>query len=121
MGRSESGKTRRTTALLRAPIHNQYVPTLGCDVHTCVQREGSYTIWDLAGQPKFGGLRSGYLIGATVVIIFEGGTENPENNEMFAQDVADIERMCPNAVTIHHDWNWTDDELHARIVQALDG
>ena len=65
------GKTTFMKRHLTGDFEKKYVPTLGVEVYPYKNDYmlNKYTVWDTAGQEKFGGLRDGYYIGADVAVV----------------------------------------------------
>src|SRR5580692_9883213 len=103
VGNASSGKTTICRKLLGCNNEKKYIPTMGVEVHPyMVELAGGmhgniYKIWDCAGNPKFGGLRSGYYIGTSVAFIFHGGKSflTPEEWEN------DVKSVAPHAIIFH--------------------
>eukprot|EP01126_Amoeba_proteus_P027640 TRINITY_DN2741_c0_g1_i1.p1 TRINITY_DN2741_c0_g1~~TRINITY_DN2741_c0_g1_i1.p1 ORF type:complete len:325 (+),score=43.77 TRINITY_DN2741_c0_g1_i1:94-1068(+) len=74
VGNGGTGKTTFLKRLLQKEFEPKYVPTLGVEVHPFLLQTTKgplvFSVWDTAGQEKFGGLRDGYFIQAQAGIIF---------------------------------------------------
>ena len=72
VGEGVTGKTTFVKHHLTGELE-KYVATLGVEVHPLVfhtnRGQIKFTVWDTAGQEKFGGLRGGYYIQAQCAII----------------------------------------------------
>ena len=118
VGNSKSGKTTIVEALNQT-INNQWLPidvnlipisttTLGVDVAIFNSQTGlNYKIWDCAGDIRYGGLREGYYIGATIACIFGGGIDGKSNQQWVQQ----IRNTIPNA-TIYNINGTIDQKYH---------
>jgi GTP-binding nuclear protein Ran len=70
------GKSTFVNKLLTRSFEEKYVATHGVNVSSLVINTNhgniKLSLWDTAGQEKFGGLREGYYIGANgAIIMFE--------------------------------------------------
>mmetsp|Transcript_4011 Transcript_4011/g.5627 ORF Transcript_4011/g.5627 Transcript_4011/m.5627 type:complete len:216 (-) Transcript_4011:6-653(-) len=74
VGDGATGKTTFVRRHLTGEFERKYEATLGVNVHnlTFFTTRGvvKFSVWDTAGQEKFGGLRDGYYVGAHAAIIF---------------------------------------------------
>jgi GTPase SAR1 family protein len=71
IGNNKSGKTKFLNSLIGETTQNQYIPTLGLEVHPYVPTQNMcFNIWDRAGDPKYKGFSSGYLLNSAFVIVF---------------------------------------------------
>ena len=89
IGSAKCGKTSAVRKLkgIYEPT-NSYKPTLGAAVHSYISPSGAlYTIWDCAGDPRFGGLRDAYYVHANKVIIC-GCTQGSQAGNRFLADVS---------------------------------
>lgn len=72
IGDSGTGKSTFMNRLLTGKFTSTYKPTLGVDVFPLVLETnyGSvvFDMWDTAGQDRYGGLRSGYALGAHALV-----------------------------------------------------
>lgn len=70
------GKTTMAKRMLtNAPFDPRYVPTLGVEVYPIRHNEAECSVWDCAGQEKYGGLRDGYFIGADhIALVYSSST-----------------------------------------------
>ena len=105
-GSAMSGKTSFIRSKL-GDIYNQYVPTIGVEVHPIITSSYCINFWDMAGQNKLGGLASAYLLGSEYVWLFcadnlpyvqqaksEGRIECGPDLEFLSY----IQRDAPNAI-----------------------
>lgn len=98
LGNSQSGKTKALKELLgTSTANNVYKPTLGVAPHTARIGGKQYSIWDTAGQDRYGGLRDGYYVQADIVVIFTGGNPNLSTHKTPVQWGIDAKRVSPNA------------------------
>jgi len=70
------GKTTFVKRHMTGEFEKKYVATLGVEVHplafTTNRGPITFTVWDTAGQEKFGGLRDGYYIqGQCAIVMFD--------------------------------------------------
>lgn len=93
------GKTTFVKRHLTGEFEKQYITTLGVDVHPLkfYTNQGlvNFTIWDTAGQEKFGGIRSGYYINADCAIVMFDVTNNLSAKSVNMW-VDEIRRECGN-------------------------
>lgn len=105
IGPKKSGKTTWITRHLTGEFKTQYNATLGVEVHPIIFNgtEGNIRInvWDCAGDPKFGGLRSGYWLETDACIQFHSidGSNEDINNE--------FNELYPD-IPVVHVWNKVD-------------
>jgi len=101
IGEKESGKTKWVKNLIGDP-YATYAPTLGCDIlkYNVVGLDISF--WDTAGDPNFGGLRNGYLIGSDACIVFGN------NKQKF---IDEFQKLCPNKPIVFFNGDDTIDDL----------
>lgn len=70
-GNGDSGKTTLCRILTTSEYIEDYSPTLGLEVYG----HGNFTIWDVAGQDRFGGLRTAYFLqGECGILCINGST-----------------------------------------------
>jgi len=73
IGDGGCGKTSYVNCLRKGEFSGKYIATQGVDVSpiTFNTNHGTiiFKIWDCAGQEKFGGLKDGYYIGASGVLL----------------------------------------------------
>lgn len=92
LGDGGVGKSTYLQRMRNGSWSAKYVCTLGVEVHTLVfnTNYGPHTIsvWDTAGQEKFGGMRAGYYVGAHGAMIFYSDNPMSRNNIFsWAQDM----------------------------------
>lgn len=103
VGNASSGKTTTCRKILGDKMKRKYIPTMGVEVHPYMVKSAGglygnkYHIWDCAGNPQFGGLRSGYYGGTSMAFIFHGGKTflTPEEWEN------EVKSVVPNAQIYH--------------------
>lgn len=101
LGDGEVGKTTWAHRLLtRGEFLNEYVPTLGVEVHPLRYRINGedpigFNIWDCAGVERFGGLRDGYYIQAKGAILMCDLTRS-DTCEALMRWKRDLDRVCEN-------------------------
>lgn len=95
MGKAAAGKTRwlKQAESGKRNESYRYHPTLGVEVHPVVYEDKQVVLnfWDTAGNPKFGGLRDGYYIGADLgVFVYndEDYEDAMENYRIEFQNIA---------------------------------
>ncbi|XP_028396641.1 GTP-binding nuclear protein Ran-like [Dendronephthya gigantea] len=100
IGDEKTGKTQLCRQLTKQGFENNYVATIGAEVHPLVFNTNrgvvQFNVWDTPGQERFGGLRDGYFIGAACGII------------MF--DVTST-LSYENACKLHRDLTWIYDNI----------
>jgi GTP-binding nuclear protein Ran len=85
-GNAGSGKTTWLKRVTGYEFDPKYIATLGVNVmpYRVETNYGWYTInfWDMAGDPKFGGLREGYMVQSDACIIaLDGSNTSPDCND----------------------------------------
>lgn len=74
LGDGGCGKTTLMKRLVTGEFEKRYIATLGVEVTPLIfeTNKGTivYSVWDTAGQEKFGGLKSDYYQGSDLAIIF---------------------------------------------------
>ena len=90
------GKTILCKNLLGMNFEPRYVPTLGAEVHPVEHSDSVFTIWDCAGQERYGGLGDGYYICADFAVVFH----NPQGKDMNNWR-RDFSRVVPGKQYIH--------------------
>ncbi len=111
IGNAESGKTRAMRELLGVNTpNNVYRPTLGVEVKSIKAGNTIYTVWDTAGNGKFGGLREGYYVKTNIFVVFPGGDANSHGVKTPAEWAALALSVSPDA-TIHYLSNATGSSL----------
>lgn len=73
IGDAAAGKTMLAHRMLGHNFDEKYVPTLGADVFTVLRNNINYSIWDTAGDEKYGGLKGAYWLGSDYVFIVIDG------------------------------------------------
>jgi GTPase SAR1 family protein len=73
IGNSESGKTSFIKSVITGEKNTKYSPTLGVEVHPIKINDLYLNVWDLAGNPKYGGLVDCYLMQSRLGIVFMNG------------------------------------------------
>lgn len=92
------GKTTMVKRMLtNGPFDPRYTPTLGVEVYPILHNESSYSVWDCAGQKKFGGLVDGYFLGADHVAIVYSCNPNTQKNLSLDYWVEIARRASPGA------------------------
>jgi len=103
IGEGGVGKTAFVKRLLGKEFEKKYIPTSGGEKSSLnvLTNYGlfSFSIWDIAGQEKLGGLREGYYIGAHCAIIMFDLTSRITYKNIPKWD-KDIKRICYNIPTI---------------------
>lgn len=103
VGDATVGKSTFVKKNLTGGFESVYNPTLGVEVHPLVfdttMGPIRFNIWDCAGNPNYGGLRSGYYIQAQCAIIMFDLT-NPHSYENVAHWHQDIVNMVGDIPTI---------------------
>ena len=102
------GKSTYVRALATGEFQTSYVATIGVEVNTLnvraiLPQEGAndigndiaVSVWDTAGQEKFGGLRDGYYIGGEMAIVMADGSSKTGIANA-ANWVRDLRRVCDN-------------------------
>lgn len=94
------GGVGKTTFVKRMTYQNfdpKYVATLGVEVNPIVdeKRNIEYSIWDCAGQEKFGGLRDGYYFGSNIGLIMYSA-DSRISRQSVSNWKRDIKRVCPD-------------------------
>ncbi len=118
VGNAEVGKTRMMRELLgavdmvRGPHgmvprrHLGYAPTIGVEVHPyrpANNVNAIYNIWDVAGNPRFAGMRDGYYVGGNMVVVVRdppGRVPRPDDRNP-QQWVREVLAICPG-VPVHY-------------------
>lgn len=100
LGDGGCGKTSFVKRYVTHEFEKRYLATLGCEVTPInVDKNTQFSIWDTAGQEKYGGLREGYYLEAHLGIIFyDVSSEITYNN--IEQWYNDFKRVCPNSPCI---------------------
>lgn len=70
IGDGSVGKTSFIQRLSSGSFSNVYLPTMGADLTDVDIDNVSCTLWDTAGQEKFGGLRDAFYLNADGILIF---------------------------------------------------
>jgi GTP-binding nuclear protein Ran len=70
VGDGGTGKSSFVKFVTSGQFDCRYIATLGSELTPWTCGPIHFTIWDTAGQEKFGGLRDGYYIEADAVLIF---------------------------------------------------
>lgn len=96
VGNACSGKTFVAKKLMHEEFDN-YIPTLGVEVHPYRGPNNNYNIWDCAGKEELSGLRDGYYINANIAFVFLGG----ETYLTQAKWVQAIRKVCNATVPIY--------------------
>ena len=87
VGSGGCGKTALLHRLQTGEFERRYIATLGVELHPVRTGEAKViNMWDCAGQEKFGGLRSGYWVGANVAILAFDLSSEQSLKEMRAYD-----------------------------------
>lgn len=68
IGEAGSGKSVWIKKCITGDFEKKYIPTLGCEIYPLSNNK--YSLWDTAGQEKYGGLRDGYYLNSDGAIIF---------------------------------------------------
>lgn len=100
VGDGEVGKSAWVSRLLGCDFENEYVATLGVEVHPISYNcsDGSwvkFNIWDCAGVEEYGGLRDGYYICSQGAIAMCDLTRR-ETCDNVATWHRDVLRLCEN-------------------------
>ena len=69
IGNGSIGKTSFVKKIMYGEFWDNYSATLGVEVFPVVHNNKQFTLWDCAGEEKFGGLRDGYWLGSNCAII----------------------------------------------------
>lgn len=81
IGEGNVGKTTFLKRLLTQTFEDRYIATLGVELGALDFRTNygyiNFNMWDTAGQEKFGGLKDGYYVGASGVIVMFDVTSRP--------------------------------------------
>ena len=81
VGPAQSGKSAFVERHRTGDFPHKYVPTLGVDVYTLTFKTTggpvTFSVWDCAGDPKYGGFRDGYYVGADGAIVFTSDQNDP--------------------------------------------
>lgn len=94
------GKSTYAKAVLGHGFEPKYVPTLGVEGFPMwTQNTKKFTLWDTAGQEKFGGLRDGYYIGAEYVVVMFDLT-NPLSFRNAEKWAAGVRAVVPDATIV---------------------
>lgn len=72
IGPTDSGKTSFANYVKSGKFSENHLATLGVECHTWqnIADDVTFTVWDVAGDPKFRGLGDGYYIGADLCLLF---------------------------------------------------
>ncbi len=100
IGDGGCGKSTYINRLLSGEFEKRYLATLGCSVASInIDQNTEFSIWDTAGQEKFGGLRDGYYLQADLAIIFYDVSSKItyENIEHWHNN---FKKVCPNSPCI---------------------
>ena len=102
------GKSTYVRALATGEFQTSYVATIGVEVNTLnvrailpqegandIENDIAVSVWDTAGQEKFGGLRDGYYIGGEMAIVMADGSSKTGIANA-ANWVRDLRRVCDN-------------------------
>jgi len=99
VGDGGTGKTTIRKRHCTGEFEQRYQPTLGVEVHPLNFHTNygpiRFSVWDTAGQEKFGGLRDGYFIGGQCAIIMFDVTSRMSYKNV-PNWYRDIERVCEN-------------------------
>lgn len=91
------GKTSFCDKHISDTVRQEYIPTLGVNVHPIVLNTSHgdvcLDIWDVAGQEKFGGLRQGYYQGGNAAIVMFDVTNQASFENIHAW-ILDIKKVC---------------------------
>ena len=100
IGEAQVGKTSFVNVLLGKQCPNNYVATLGVEVHPITRGKTTYNIWDCTGNEIFKGLVDGYYVQSDGAIVMMDPTnqESVMNAFMWAND---FKRVVPNAKVIY--------------------
>jgi len=103
LGDGGCGKTTFIKRFINGEFEKRYLATLGVEV-TSIPFETTkgpvtLSVWDTAGQEKFGGLRDGYYTGAHLAIIFFDVTSKITFKNL-GQWILDFRNKCPTAPII---------------------
>jgi GTP-binding nuclear protein Ran len=97
-GDLNSGKTTFIKRLLTGGYEKRYVATLGVEVYPLRMETNhgllSFTIWDVAGNPKFQGLGEGYFINAHGVMIFKEFGASDSTYKKYTEMIKNIAPKC---------------------------
>jgi GTP-binding nuclear protein Ran len=89
------GKTTYLSRLKGSGFEQQYLPTIGVEVHPVkVNEHTCMNMWDIAGQEKYGGLYPGYYTGAQAAIVMLDLTRPKLSVSTCMEYVEDIKKIC---------------------------
>jgi GTP-binding nuclear protein Ran len=101
-GESGVGKTSFLKLLMTGMFEKCFIPTIGVEVYPILLQTNhgkiNLSIWDCAGQEKFGGLQDGYYLQADGAIYMgDAGNQKQNRFKKYAKKFkTDFQRMCPN-------------------------
>lgn len=71
LGAASTGKSAFARRVIGGEAFStDYAPTLGVEVHPLIRGARRCNLWDVAGNPAFAGMSSGYFVGAKVALLF---------------------------------------------------
>jgi GTP-binding nuclear protein Ran len=101
VGDGAVGKTNFVRRLLGRSFESNYSPTIGVEVHRLLLKTTKgdivFSMWDLAGEEKFGGLRDGYYIGAQAALVVFSVTDRKSYKSVpnWHRDVVRVADVVP--------------------------
>jgi GTP-binding nuclear protein Ran len=94
VGDGGCGKTTWLQKYISGILEKRYLATLGVEVTPVKYKNVEFSVWDCAGQEKFGGLKDMYYTGADAAIIFYDVTSKITKNNV-AFWTKEIRNKCP--------------------------